>query len=131
MKKVPEQLLFYLLVFMFILPNLPSTVQAADSSCSQAAEAWIATLGDAEHSDIFLRHTRNNCRFSGDWVEQSRDDQNPDRRTRMCKDLVLIWTHKNCGYFRDVINPAAYEPCKAWSRKMHQHCMDNDVGWFF
>lgn len=109
---------------------VPIPTQAAESGCNQAAEAWIVTLDDAEHSDIFLRHTRNNCNFSGGWVRQSRDDQDPDRRARLCQDLVLIWTHKNCGYFRDVINPAAYEPCKAWSREMHQHCMDNDVDWF-
>jgi len=104
--------------------------EAADSGCDQAAREWIVSLGDTEHTDIFERHTRNNCEFSGRWVKESRDVTDPSLRSRMCKDLVLIWTLKNCSYFRDVINPGAYEPCKAWSREMHQRCLDNDVNWF-
>jgi hypothetical protein len=104
--------------------------RAADNGCSQAANTWIAALGDARHNDIFRRHTRNNCTFSGKWVKQYEQTTDQTARESMCNDLVLIWTHKECGYFRDVINPEAYEPCKAWSREMYQHCMDNDAGWF-
>jgi hypothetical protein len=109
---------------------LGSPARATDSGCSQAADAWISVLGDSPNRDIFQRHARDSCKFSGHWVKQSAQNSNQAARDRMCNDLVLIWTHKKCGYFRDVINPEAYEPCKSWSREMFQHCMNNDVGWF-
>lgn len=48
----------------------------------------------------------------------------------MCNDLVLIWSYKECVYFRDYLVPEAYEPCKAWSRQMYTRCLAGDAGWF-
>ena len=108
----------------------PVAVLAAESGCIASAEIWIEQLEDRAHDDVFLSHTRWNCEFSGHWVRESAEVTNQSSRERMCNDLVLIWTHKKCNYFRDLINPAAYEPCKAWSREMFQRCMANDVEWF-
>ncbi|SDZ94821.1 hypothetical protein SAMN05660420_00840 [Desulfuromusa kysingii] len=103
---------------------------AVQSGCRQAADRWILQLNDPKNTELFQRYADNNCQFSGKWVKRSEDNTSKPQRERMCQDLVLLWSYKNCIYFRDVINPEAYEPCKAWSREMHQHCMDNDVQWF-
>jgi hypothetical protein len=128
--KNPCQASFPATVWLILSLLVVIPARAAESGCSQAADAWITTLGDSQHDDIFQRHTRNNCSFSGKWVKRYAQTTDRTARARMCNDLVLIWTHKECGYFRDVINPEAYEPCKTWSREMYQHCMDNDVNWF-
>ena len=116
-----------LLIFTLTVPSLRA---AQDSDCRKSAAAWILELDDAENTEVLLRHTQSNCEFSGKWVKDGELVQKVSRRTRLCTDLVLIWTHKKCGYLRDYINPAAYEPCKSWTRQMFEHCMDNDVTWF-
>ena len=108
----------------------PVSVPAAESGCVAAAQTWIEQLEDHADNDVFLSHTRWNCEFSGHWVRESAEMTYPSSRDRMCNDLVLLWTHKKCNYFRDLFNPKAYEPCKAWTREMYQHCMANDVEWF-
>jgi hypothetical protein len=122
---------FLLLSVLFCLQALSSqNVLASEPGCTKAAEDWIGRLNDEKNTEIFQRYTRRNCQFSGQWVKESADVASVSHRERMCQDLVLLWSHKNCNYFRDVINPDAYEPCRAWSREMHQRCIDNDVNWF-
>ena len=111
-----------------LFPVFPAN--AAQSGCHQSADSWILLLNDKDNTELFQRYADQNCRFSGDWVKRSEMISSAPQRKRMCQDLVLLWSYKNCIYFRDVINPEAYEPCKAWSREMHQHCMENDVQWF-
>lgn len=113
-----------LLLIFFSFP-----LQAQESGCSRAAEEWIVALGGS-NTQLLRRHTRSNCQFSGKWVEEHAQVANRDRRVRMCTDLVLIWTHKKCVYFRDYVDPDVYRPCKAWSREMFRHCMLDDVAWF-
>jgi hypothetical protein len=103
---------------------------AAKSGCTRVAERWISQLADPKNRELFERYTTNDCQFSGKWVRQSADLQTPAHRERLCTDLVLIWSHKDCNFFRDLINPAAFEPCTAWSRAMYQHCMEQDLAWF-
>lgn len=129
--KISTVKFFRFLVLLLLLTIFPSSqVLATQSGCHQAADSWISQLHDKDNTELFLRYTEENCNFSGDWVKRSEDVASKPQRERMCQDLVLLWSYKNCIYFRDVINPEAYEPCKAWSREMHQHCMDNDVNWF-
>ena len=130
MKLATKQAFLFLSVLACLNFSPAQKVFAATSGCIQAAENWISQLNDKKNTEIFQRHTQRNCQFSGGWVKESEDATSVSHRERMCQDLVLIWSHKNCNYFRDVINPEAYEPCKAWSREMHQHCIDNDVNWF-
>jgi hypothetical protein len=116
-----------LLVLLLLLPNQSFPVQAG---CVQDAQRWIDNLDDRENSSIFHNHVRSVCRFSGQWVKEAQDVHDRPRRERMCNDLVLIWAHKECNFFRDQINPKAYEPCKIWTREMFRNCMDNNVDWF-
>jgi hypothetical protein len=129
--KISTEQVYLFLSFLLCLNFTPAQkVFASNTSCLKAAEKWISQLNDKKNTEIFQRHAQSNCQFSGRWVKESVDVSSVPHRERMCQDLVLIWSHKNCSYFRDVINPDAYEPCKAWSREMHQHCIDNDVNWF-
>lgn len=128
--KILTQQFFVFLTFLLCLNLFPTLqVLAAKTSCIQAADHWILQLND-NNTEVFQSHTRRNCQFSGQWVKESEHLPSGPHRERMCQDLVLIWSHKTCNFFRDVINPEAYEPCKTWSREMHQHCITNDVQWF-
>ena len=98
--------------------------------CVSAARPWIAAIDDSEHRDLLLRYVRNDCRFAGQWMTRHREDGASSLRKRLCNDLVLIWAHKDCGYFRDYVDPAAYDPCKAWTRQMFRRCMEDDLAWF-
>lgn len=120
-----------ILTLLLLAPTVFSSVAEADESgCIQVGDAWVSGLDNPAGIEVLRRNVRSNCEFSGEWVKQSVDVEDPSRRERMCNDLVLIWTHKECGYFRDVHNPSAYEPCKTWSREMYRRCMENDVDWF-
>lgn len=115
---------------LLTLLGLSWGVALAGGSCTAAAEDWIASLPDKNQAALFRRYARNDCEFAAKWVNQYAAVADVQRRDRMCTDLVLLWTHKDCNYFRDVINPDAYEPCKEWSREMYRHCMEDDLDWF-
>lgn len=119
-----------LLIHTLLLLLTTTAGQAQESGCTNAANAWTIELNDAKHSEVYRNHARSDCEWAGKWVKKYAQVTDQANRERMCNDLVLIWTHKDCGFFRDVINPDAYTPCKAWSREMFKHCMDNDVKWF-
>ena len=130
MKISIKQVLGFIAFLLFLNFFSILHVSAAQVGCYQAADDWILQLNDEKNSELFHRYTHGDCQFSGKWVKQLKDGSSRAQRERMCQDLVLIWSHKNCNFFRDLINPEAYEPCKAWTREMHQHCMENDVNWF-
>jgi hypothetical protein len=117
-----------LLVFALLCPFL-AAAPAAASSCVAAAGAWIEAL-DGVDREMLRRHTEANCRFSGKWVEENAAEEDLARRQRLCNDLVLLWTYKKCVYFRDYVDPATYDPCMAWVRRMFSRCMANEVSWF-
>ncbi len=79
---------------------------------------------------MLQRHCEGNCRFSGRWVEEYAAEENPERRRRLCTDLVLVWTYKKCVYFRDYVDPVTYDPCMVWVRTMFARCLAGDAGWF-
>lgn len=129
----PAFLAFPLALFLFV--STLSAVQASQSGtspCFQAAVAWIEALPQApapRSEEVLLSHSRSSCRFADYWLKDLANTK-PSERRRTCKDLVLIWTHKECIYFRDTIFAPAYEPCKAWSRLMYERCMAGEILWF-
>ena len=112
--------------FFIILLLGYASLACGDDNCCTVTEAWVDAMPDGQ--EILRSHIRSICDFSGGWVGQETTDT--ESRTRLCNDLVLIWAHKECIYFRDYVSPNTYEPCKAWSREMFDHCMAIDASWF-
>ena len=100
-----------------------------ESGCINAATAWITEL-NSSNSKILQSHCQENCRFASSWVKKISHIEEPKRRERTCNDLVLIWSHKECIYFRDYVDASAYYPCKSWTRQMFQQCMAGNTEWF-
>ena len=116
---------FFSVCFML---TIPVKAGSPDDGCFISGLRWIEKI-KVEDSTILKNHASAKCRFADKWIRDFADQAGADRR-RMCNDLVLIWTHKECIYFRDYIHHSTYAPCKAWSREMFQHCMDYDDQWF-
>ncbi len=104
------------------------TAMGEAQKCERVAAEWIKELQSTKES-ILLSHARDKCRYASTWVKKIEEDSETNR-DRSCRDLILIYTHKECVYFRDYLDPAAYTPCKAWTREMYQQCMEGDVNWF-
>ena len=120
---------FFIAVFisyqsLFSLPTF-----AAESGCLNEAMKWITEL-DSSNKNILQNHCRENCHFASSWVKKIRNIEEPKKRKRTCNDLVLIWSHKECVYFRDYVDASAYYPCKSWTREMFQQCMAGNTAWF-
>lgn len=122
---------FRIVILMTVILSFqsPYLLYGADSteSCYGNALAWIEEIG-ASDSEIIEKSTLARCNFVKKWLD--REGNKGDGRERLCNDLVLVWTHNECVYFRDDINHNAYEPCKAWSREMYRRCMNYDDAWF-
>lgn len=128
--QLPTRKFLLLVPFVsFLLSTVPAPLPAATAGCSAEAALWIATLTSSK-SDILQNHAEMKCDFSSKWMKEYAETADIHSREQMCTDLVLVWTHKECDYFRDYIEPEAYTPCKAWSRQMFNHCMANDIDWF-
>ncbi len=102
---------------------------ASQSGCFQEATDWIDTL-NSTRGKILRDHAQSKCDFAANWVKEIGDVTEKTQRKRTCNDLVLIWTHKECIYFRDYVETSAYAPCKSWTRMMYRNCMSNDLKWF-
>ena len=100
----------------------------AESGCYRSALDWIETIEIEDHT-VLKNHALTKCEFADKWISDFEDRKGSDRQ-RLCNDLVLIWTYKECIYFRDYIHDSTYDPCKAWSREMFQHCIDHENKWF-
>ncbi len=100
---------------------------AAESACYSAAFSWIEKVSGG-HA-VLQSHAKSNCEFAGKFIYKY-PGRTEAERERLCYDLVLIWTHKKCIYFRDYLSPDAYTPCKSWSREMFQQCVSRNDGWF-
>jgi hypothetical protein len=123
------KLLFPILVFVsyHLFSSLPAS--SAESGCINAAAAWIKEL-NSSNTKILQNHCQENCRFASSWVEKISNVRETQRRERTCNDLVLIWSHKECIYFRDYVDASAYHPCKSWTRQMFHQCMAGNTEWF-
>jgi hypothetical protein len=112
---------------------LPLSPFAAQSQCSSEAAAWIGTLNttlSSEKEMVLTSHSQAKCDFAAKWLKEIKDVRQRDKRERTCTDLVLIWTHKECIYFRDYVTTSSYAPCKNWTRDMFRHCMAGEIEWF-
>lgn len=121
------------LLFIGLALSSARASQSGTSACFEAAAAWIEALPQApapRTKEILLSHSRSSCRFADYWLKDMGKETTSSQRRRTCTDLVLIWTHKECIYFRDTIHAPAYEPCKSWSRLMYDRCMAGENLWF-
>lgn len=116
----------FLLYIMSLHSPHPSFAESTEKGCFHAAQQWIMTIrsGDVE---ILRQHGSAICQSSRAWLEKYGSGSS---RQRLCQDLILIRTHKECIYFRDYITEAAYRPCKVWSREMYERCITHDDSWF-
>lgn len=117
--------------FQLVLPHLCLGEDLAESACTAYAQRWIQQLNNTSRRDVLIRNTRSDCEFSTGWIKKISNSNNESHWKRTCNDLVLIWTHKKCIYYRDYIDHNSYDPCKDWTRQMYIHCMNRDVSWFY
>jgi len=122
----------YVVLFFMLQVLSCSFAEASSSKCARAAEGWISDLSHLDKSkrERLQSYTRENCSFAAKWQQELENISDRQRQRRTCTDLVLIWTHKECIYYRDYVTAAAYEPCKSWSRQMFRRCMSGDIDWF-
>lgn len=114
-----------------ILPHICLGKDLAGSACTAYAQQWIDKLNKTSRRDILIRNTRSDCEFSAGWIKKNSKSNNENTWKRMCNDLVLIWTHKKCMYYRDYIDHNSYHPCKEWTRQMYHHCINRNFSWFY
>lgn len=105
------------------------SVQAAPSDCLASAAAWIAAI-DSPKAELLLNHAQTRCDFAARWLLQNQHTVDSASYHDLCQSLVLVWTHKECVYFRDEVDHRAYNPCQTWSRIMYKRCLADDRQWF-
>ena len=115
-----------LLLLAFAPHNLSAKTEP--DGCFANASRWIAEI-ETDKGDILSRHAKDRCLTSGSWLGRAMSEGGSAQKST-CNDLVLVWTHKACIYFRDDIHPDAYAPCKVWSREMYQRCLAGEGEWF-
>jgi len=104
--------------------------EPAENGCFASASQWIRQIEEIHRPAVLLRNVGEDCRFSLKWMKQNTGSTGADSRAQVCRDLVLIWTHKKCVYYRDYIDHQTYHPCREWTRQMYDHCMEHDSAWF-
>ena len=116
---------------LVVFPQVSVGMQLEESGCIAGANQWIQQLNQTAKRDILIRNTQSDCEHSAKWIKKTVTNNNEKSWKRMCNDLVLIWTHKKCIYYRDYLNYSAYTPCKEWTRQMYRHCVSRDLSWFY
>ncbi len=116
-------------VFLILAISVFTVNAVAQSECSLNAHDWIRSLQSPKKS-VLRNHCDNRCTFVAKWVKQIDNIADKNKRENTCYHLVLIWSQKDCVYFRDVIDPAAYYPCKGWTQEMFRQCMADNTEWF-
>ena len=111
-------------------PQLEAGETMPESGCTEYARQWINQIEQLPRADILIRNVHSDCQFAAKWIKTNSNSSSAASWNRTCTDLVLIWTHKKCIYYRDYIDPRTYEPCKEWTRVMYQHCTDQDEPFF-
>lgn len=115
--------------FFLFLSGFCAAAAVAQSDCSRNAENWVDDL-QSPKENILRKHSDSSCSFAAEWVAKIDNVTKSEKRERTCTHLVLLWAHKDCVYFRDVIDADAYYPCKAWTREMFRQCMSGNTEWF-
>lgn len=119
------------LCVLSVAPQKSFGVEGDDSGCSAYARQWIQQLDQDSNHELLIRNTRSDCEFSARWIKKNSGSDNEQIWKRTCNDLVLIWTHKKCIYYRDYIDHNTYTPCKEWTRQMYDYCMEHNESWFY
>jgi hypothetical protein len=111
--------------------SVSSTGAAAQrmQRCTALPPSWLGSL-DQDDRELIIRRTRDQCLGAAHWMKEQTLDGSLQVKRQICRDLVLIWTFKECEYRRDYIDRRAYTPCMDWSREMHRRCLADDLAWF-
>jgi hypothetical protein len=117
-------------LILFSSAHLEAEEKQVESGCTEYAWQWVNQIDQLSRSDVLIRNVQSDCQFAAKWIKMNSNSSSAASWNRTCTDLVLIWTHKKCIYYRDYIDPRTYEPCKEWTRVMYQHCIDQDEPWF-
>lgn len=97
--------------------------------CASMLSSWIDDL-DHDDRELITRRTHQQCSGAARWMKEQTLDAAEQVKQQICRDLVLIWTFKECEYQRDYIDRRSYGPCMAWSREMHRRCLADALDWF-
>lgn len=117
-------------VVLFGSSHIEAAEGQVESGCSEYARQWINQIDQVSRPDVLIKHAQSDCEFSAKWIKKTSNSSSAANWNRTCTDLVLLWTHKKCIYFRDYIDHKTYEPCKEWTRQMFQHCISHNFSWF-
>ncbi len=113
--------------------NVAVPAQAAEKnapSCTAAAKDWTARVKECDVS-LLQKYAQMSCVNGRKRVAEYRGVEDAERRGNMCRFRVLLWAHTEaCLYFRDVVCPKAWEPCRQWSQELYERCMAGDGEWF-
>ena len=101
-----------------------------EAGCIAAAQNWVQQIDQISRPEVLLRNTRSDCNRSLKWMKKNTGNTSVRIWEQTCTDLILVWTHKKCIYYRDDIDHRAYYPCKEWTRQMYDHCIRRDITWF-
>ncbi len=107
----------------------PEKVDAEIQNCTTSAQSWISQCNSPK-VDILRDHSQARCVSAKQWMLENQGGKTESSWKQMCTDLILIWGHKECVYFRDYIEHDAYKPCKKWTAQMFKQCMANNLSWF-
>ena len=110
---------FLLLLCCLLVPG-PASCTTYQEICLGKARKWIEETG-IEDSSTLQKHTATRCQFVDNMLSSSANETAD--RERVCTDLVLLWTRKDCVFFRDYVSYRTYAPCMAWGREMFKECV--------
>lgn len=121
--------LIFFSIFVFFHMTADGRELSSTSSCFIEARSWISELPSGKR-DILHNHARESCALSLNWLKDHGESKEDTSLERVCTNLVLIWTHQKCIYFRRYFSPDVYEPCEMWARSQYKHCINQDMDWF-
>ena len=124
-----KTLICWLLLLGIVCLPVAHRAMGAETGCVSSADNWIHQLKDVDY-ELLERHARSNCAFACSYVRDNTRLESENQKELICKDLVLIWTHQKCVYFREYVSPKTYDPCKEWSREMYRQCKQGQSDWF-
>ncbi|TVM17691.1 hypothetical protein DPQ33_08615 [Oceanidesulfovibrio indonesiensis] len=101
----------------------------ADSPCLRVARERV-TVHAGARAQVLDWHAAASCK--GSRAVLAGCDTAPDElREEICRREVLAGAYTSaCVYFRDVLCPDAYEPCKEWVLEQYERCKAKDMEWF-
>ncbi len=125
-----SRLLRALLAVLLAGAPLPGWGQERADNCVTWGREQVLSAFPSD-GERMLWHVERGCRKAGRVLRDLQREQAQERRDQRCLQEVLTMTYLDvCLYFRDVVCPAAFQPCWEWSREMYRRCLDDDRAWF-